>query len=218
MACLNDNSFGPACGNTKIENVSAFYKGSSLENRYELDLKSLTVEIRAVSRFVVEQSGKSSLVLLLLCLLDHMEESVSPITVDDLELTSVARETARKHVIAVSQDPILLPPSQYSAIRTNLDPYQEAKDEGIYEALRRVTSNCPSPQRTGIYTRVSTTIDLLSQGQRQLFNFARAIVRQLVRGRHGVWQGILLLDEIFSSVDQETDEMKWKIIEDFFEE
>ncbi|KAG9253072.1 ABC transporter [Emericellopsis atlantica] len=212
----------PQYGNIKIENVSASYKGSSSENKDELALKSLTMDIRAGERVALcgrTGSGKSSLVLLLLRLLDPMEQSNSSITVDDLELTSVARETVRKHVIAVSQDPIFLPPSQYSTIRTNLDPYEEATDDEIHEALRRVNLNfLVSPKNGDLHKGLDEhfSIDLLSQGQRQLFSFARAVVRQLVRGRHGVWQGILLLDEISSSVDQETDEKMWKIIEDVF--
>ena len=67
------------------------------------------------------------------------------------------------------------------------------------------------------------TADTLSQGQKQLFSLARAVLRRRVRAelreaRYGEAiasqrdSGILLLDEVSSSVDKDTEEMMQAVI------
>lgn len=62
--------------------------------------------------------------------------------------------------------------------------------------------------------------ETLSQGQKQLFSLARAILRRRTKAR-GVageaGRGILLLDEVSSSVDQETHRRMQKIIHEEFQ-
>ena len=73
-------------------------------------------------------------------------------------------------------------------------------------------------------------MDVLSQGQKQLFSLARAVLRRRVRSQHshshkfesesenegrekeGSEGGILLLDEVSSSVDLATDRAMQKVI------
>ncbi|KAI1472954.1 uncharacterized protein F4812DRAFT_454772 [Daldinia caldariorum] len=64
----------------------------------------------------------------------------------------------------------------------------------------------------------------LSQGQRQLFSLAWAILRRRVRARSiglgggGTERGILLLDEVSSSVDRDTKKLMQEIISNEFSE
>lgn len=61
--------------------------------------------------------------------------------------------------------------------------------------------------------------DTLSQGQKQLFSLARAILRGRIRARGKGKQnegGVLLLDEVSSSVDKDTDEAMQRMILDEF--
>ena len=52
----------------------------------------------------------------------------------------------------------------------------------------------------------------LSAGQRQLLSLARVILRRRYRASQGANGGILLLDEVSSSVDQATEKVMQKII------
>jgi ABC-type multidrug transport system fused ATPase/permease subunit len=57
-------------------------------------------------------------------------------------------------------------------------------------------------------------VGTLSAGQRQLFSLARALLRRGIRARssNGGSRGILILDEVSSSVDQETERVMQEIV------
>lgn len=58
-----------------------------------------------------------------------------------------------------------------------------------------------------------------SAGQKQLFSLARALLRRRIRSRSsGGNGGILLLDEVSSSVDQETERLMQEIVRVEFED
>lgn len=52
----------------------------------------------------------------------------------------------------------------------------------------------------------------LSAGQQQLMSLGRALLRRFIRARNGSDCGILLLDEVSSSVDRETERVMQEII------
>jgi ABC-type transport system involved in cytochrome bd biosynthesis, ATPase and permease components len=58
----------------------------------------------------------------------------------------------------------------------------------------------------------------LSAGQRQLMSLGRALLRRFIRARNGSDCGILLLDEVSSSVDHETERVMQEIIRVEFKE
>jgi ABC-type multidrug transport system fused ATPase/permease subunit len=159
----------------------------------------------------------------LLRLLDpsSVDEPSSGITVDSFRLESIDRDLVRRRIIAVSQDPVFLPPCAGSTLRSNLDPFLEASDDDILSTLdlhglaflTKVQENCEENE-SGLDGLFSTTS--LSHGQKQLFSLARAVIRKRVRSHAGANGGVLLLDEASSSVDSETNDMMWKIIENEF--
>ncbi|KAL2257594.1 hypothetical protein VTK26DRAFT_9425 [Humicola hyalothermophila] len=277
----------PFRGSIKIDGVSASY-GTNNQDKAgpeHLALDNIRLSISPGEKIAIcgrSGSGKSSLLLLLLRLLDPLPpcpSSMSPrpgskrelrptvkgpeaqtqeannMTIDDLPLSSITRPLLRSRIIAIPQEPVFLPPQ--TPLRTNLDPHHAATPAECLAALQAIPSlwsfflsslspGSPPSSRgshdnssnnnsnsdlanleAGLETPLSP--DTLSQGQKQLFNLARAILRRRVRTRElcshigdyatdhqdggGVGVGgILLLDEVSSSVDRDTDEEMQRVI------
>lgn len=161
-------------------------------------------------------SGKSSLLLLLLRLLDPISSPASTIEIDSLPLTKIHRSTLRQRIIAVPQDPVFLPDG--TSFQANLDPFGLASEEECRSVLGIVSLwQSFVSERGGLQAPMSS--DTLSQGQKQLFSLARAILRGRIRARDKGKQnegGVLLLDEVSSSVDKDTDEAMQRMILDEF--
>lgn len=175
---------------------------------------------------MVANSGKSSIILLLLRLLDPLPTCSENIIIDSTPLHKVFRSTLRQRVIAVPQDAVFLPDG--SSFRANLDPLgtcPAAEDKDQCQAVLEAVGLWPSVEgRGGLDAGMSA--GTLSQGQRQLFSLGRAILRRRVRamereaelgGKSVGGGGLLLLDEVSSSVDQDTDRRMQEIIREEFE-
>jgi ABC-type multidrug transport system fused ATPase/permease subunit len=158
-------------------------------------------------------SGKSSMLALLLKLLDPTTETSANVSIDNVPLRLVDRNTLRLRLIAMPQDAVFLPDG--STFQQNLDPFAVGDQEECRAALLSVGLWPAIEERGGLVGSMKS--DTLSQGQRQLFSLARVILRRRVRARNGGSEGgILLLDEVTSSVDQETEKTIQRIIRDEF--
>jgi ABC-type multidrug transport system fused ATPase/permease subunit len=194
-------------------------------------------------------SGKSSTILLLLRLLDPVHSSSSDssaepssafsssgpcpsesptatptLSIDSIPLSTIDRSTLRRRVIAVPQDAVFLPDG--TPFRANLDPYGDGTPDDCRAVLEAVELWPFVEDKGGL--EAGMVADSLSQGQKQLFSLARAMLRRRIRGkvvegmglaggkgeREG---GVLLLDEVSSSVDVDTDRAMQKIIKREFE-
>lgn len=201
----------PARGAIEIRGLSASY-GEDLE---QIALDGVTLSIRPGEKVGIcgrTGSGKSSLLLSLLRLLPSTHGTV---LVDGVDLAALPRDTVRSRLIAVSQDLFFLP----GTMRQNLDPYRDyddgengtarADDHRLEAALRRVRLWDAVAEAGGLGSEFDET--KLSQGQRQLFSLARALLR-----RRGDGGGIVLLDEATSSVDAETDALVQRVVREDF--
>jgi ATP-binding cassette, subfamily C (CFTR/MRP), member 1 len=130
----------------------------------------------------VSRSGKSSLLLALLRLLDL---STGSITIDGIDISTLPREELRSRLIVISQESFALP----GTVRQNVDPYAASTPEMIEHALRRVGLWDAIQEKGGLEKAFGE--DMLSHGQRQLFSLARAILRKDI-GK------VVLLDEVTS--------------------
>ncbi|RDW69977.1 hypothetical protein BP5796_08374 [Coleophoma crateriformis] len=184
----------PLTGDLAFENVNVSYKPDS-----NLVLKNISLSIQAGQRVAIcgrTGSGKSSLLLALFRLLDLQSGDIK---IDGLSISTVSRTHLRSRMNIVPQEPIFLPGS----VRLNLDPFSTASDMAILSALTSVSLGMLVETHGGLDASMPSLP--LSQGQRQLFCLARAVVRSST-------SPILILDEAGSSVDDATEEMMQKVI------
>lgn len=125
------------------------------------------------------------------------------ILIDDIDIVTIPRNLLRSRLIAIPQDPFILPGS----IRFNADPMGTATDEEIISALTKVHLSKLLESRSGGLD-ADLTEQTLSHGEQQLFALSRAILR---RGKGGAGR-ILILDEATSSMDVETDRLIQEVI------
>jgi ABC-type multidrug transport system fused ATPase/permease subunit len=126
------------------------------------------------------RSGKSSLVL---AIFRMIELSSGNITIDGIDLSTIPREEIRSRITGVAQDPFLIK----GTVRLNADPNGTATDDDIRNALRSVQLLPTVEEKGGIDADIEDIH--LSQGQKQLFCLARAMLRH---------SSILILDEATS--------------------
>lgn len=158
-------------------------------------------------------SGKSSVLALLLRLLEPIvggssltdtEKSTPAIMVDGIPLNQVDQTILRERIIAESQDATFLPSG--TSFRDNLDPWKAASDEECIAVLADLDLLDLVSAKGGLAG--SFVPGELSSGQKQLLSFARAVLRRRVKLRANAGRtdgGLLLLDEITSSTDAETE-------------
>jgi ABC-type multidrug transport system fused ATPase/permease subunit len=162
-------------------------------------------------------SGKSSLIALLLKMLDPVSSAAENVTIDGMSLHRINRSALRQRIIAVPQEAVFLPDG--TSFQTNLDPSGVSTPEECGAVLAAVGLSAFVDERGGLSAGMTATT--LSAGQRQLMSVGRALIRRRIRNRHHDAEkngGILLLDEVSSSVDLETERVMQDIIKTEFEE
>lgn len=162
-------------------------------------------------------SGKSSLIALLLKLLDPLPETAENAVIDNIPLHRINRSALRQRIIAVPQEAVFLPDG--STFQANLDPSVVSTPEECQAVLAAVGLWKFVQERGGLDAGMSA--GTLSAGQRQLMSLGRALLRRRVRARDlgtGSDRSILLLDEVSSSVDHETECVMQEIIRTEFKD
>lgn len=209
----------PKRGEIVIDGIDASYAEERFQDNPEemgFALKGLSLNVSAGEKVAVvgrTGSGKSSLILLLLRLLDPSLDTEKNISIDGLPLRRIHRDTLRQRIIAMPQDMVFLAAGE--TFRAALDPYARASDEGCQAALEDVGLLDTINDAGGLSAPVAK--DTLSQGQKQLFSLAIAVLRARVRERDGgALGGLLLLDEVTSNVDRETESTIMGVIDRVF--
>ncbi|KAF5000296.1 hypothetical protein FDECE_11257 [Fusarium decemcellulare] len=214
----------PHSGQIEIDEVSASYDSSSenegaIASPSKLALRDLKLSIQPGQKVAIcgrTGSGKSTLILLLLRLLDPLPSCATNMQIDGIPLHEIDRATLRKRVIAIPQDAVFLPDG--SSVKANIDPLGTATNAQCLDVLEAIRLSGFVDDRGGLDAGMSA--DDLSAGQKQLFSLGRAILRRRVRDQLAEGEkrgGLLLLDEVSSSVDKATDRAMQEIIREEFQ-
>ncbi|KAI1421564.1 putative ABC multidrug transporter [Xylaria sp. FL1777] len=209
----------PQKGVIEIKDISASYKVSAEANdTRNLALRNINLTISAGEKIAIcgrTGSGKSSLVALLLKLLDPVPDTDGSVLIDNAPLHRIDRRTIRQRIIAVPQEAVFLPDG--STFRANLDPTEISTSAECETVLEKVGLLQFVRDRGGLDSSMSPAT--LSAGQKQLMSLGRTLLRRRGRARNilglggsGAEGGILLLDEVSSSVDHETERVMQETI------
>lgn len=136
-------------------------------------------------------AGKTTIINLLCRFYDPDQGTIK---IDDYDITNTTRETLRKQISFVLQDPFLF----YGTIKDNIR-YGDLKatDEDIVKAAKLANADSFITKLPNSYqTKLAQEGGGISQGQKQLISIARALLAD---------PNILILDEATSSIDTVTE-------------
>jgi ATP-binding cassette, subfamily B, multidrug efflux pump len=175
-------------GKVEFENVVFGYE----ENGKNLDHISFKVNPgESIAIVGPTGSGKTTIVSLLSRFYDI---NSGKINIDDIDIKSVTISSLRRQMGVMLQDPFIFSGTILDNIRYGR---LDATDEEVMEAAKAVQSHQFIVElKNGYLTEVNERGTMLSNGQRQLISFARALLAN---------PKILILDEATSSIDTETE-------------
>ena len=188
----------PGKGSVIFNAVSASYSVDG-----EPILKGINMHIKPGEKICVcgrTGSGKSSLVMTLLRLLEVTSES--SILIDGVDITKVPRQAVRSGINTIPQDSFVMK----GAIRLNASPLQKHSDAEIIDALGKVRLWPLVESKGGLDAELDA--EFFSPGQKQLFCLARALLRK---------GNIVVMDEVSSSIDVGTDRVIQEVIRQEFD-
>jgi ATP-binding cassette subfamily C (CFTR/MRP) protein 1 len=143
-------------------------------------------------------SGKSTIVSALLRLVSIQSGSVS---INGINIASVGPDDLRQVITTIPHSPFFLPGN----VRANLNPSVDASDVVLIETLQKARLWDIFSAAGGLDADM-TSVNL-SHGQGQLFCLARAILKR---------SQILIVDEIASGVDRDTEALMERLIAENF--
>ncbi|WP_343192511.1 ABC transporter transmembrane domain-containing protein [Buchnera aphidicola (Taiwanaphis decaspermi)] len=181
-------------GIIKIKNLNFYYK------KKQRVLKNINIYCKknSFTAFVGKSgSGKSTLINLLM---NFYPISEGKIYIDNRPIESFRKESLRKEISLVQQDPIIFADTFLS----NITLGRNISISRVWDIIQKVKlKNLVESMKNGIYTLLREQGNNLSAGQKQLLSLARSLIGN---------PKILILDEATSSIDSEAEQNIQKII------
>ena len=200
---INNNKITKFCyGNIKFENICMKYKKNS-----ELILKDINIEIKNGEKVAIigrTGSGKSSLVLCLLRIIQSNDLIKGSITINAININNFDLNELRKKISVISQKPFIF---KDCTIKENIDPDNLIKDNKIL--LNKIKGFHFMNKFIEKYVISAKDLDKkiidlsLSEGEKQIICLCRVMIGN---------NRIIIMDEATSNIDLDTEKL---IYDDF---
>ena len=198
---INNKEIVPfSYGDIKFDNISMKYKKNS-----ELILKNINIDIKQGDKIAIigrTGSGKSSLILCLLRILQNNELIKGNITINGINIKNFDLNELREKISIISQKPFIF---NDCSLKENIDPYNIIKNDEIllnkimkYNFMKKFIDKYIH----GLNDFNQKIINLsLSEGEKQIICLCRVMIKN---------NKIIVMDEATSNIDLETEKLIYK--------